>query len=104
MSYLVAKPEDRFSRDEAHLSVGINSYTALCFQLVNEVKQNLPFKDDSNNKENVGANPMDVVKMEESLDQQMEKTKFGPKAVMKKGVIGNFEPEYHIKAGPGGLP
>lgn len=70
-------------------------------KLVNEVKQNLPFKDDSNNKENVGANPMDVVKMEESLDQQMEKTKFGPKAVMKKGVIGNFEPEYHIKAGPG---
>ena len=74
--------------------------TPLCFQLVNDVKQKLPFKDDEN-KENVGANPMGVVKMEESLDQQLEKTKFGPKAIMKKGVLGNYEPNYQIKSGPG---
>ena len=76
--------------------------SALCLQLVNDVKQNLPFKDDEN-KENVGANPIGVVQMEESLDKQMEKTKFGPKAVMKKGTLGNYEPNYKIKSGPGML-
>ena len=76
--------------------------SALYLQLVNDVKQNLPFKDDDN-KENVGANPIGVVQMEESLDKQMEKTKFGPKAVMKKGTLGNYEPNYKIKSGPGML-
>ena len=72
----------------------------LPFQLAHDVKQMLPFKDD-NNKENVVANPIGVIKHEESLDQQMEKTKFGPKAVLKPGVLGNYEPEYQIKSGPG---
>ena len=59
----------------------------------------LPFKEESN-KENVVANPMDMVH-EESLDMQMKKDQFGPKAVLKKGVLGNYEPDYQIKSGPG---
>ena len=59
----------------------------------------LPFKEEPD-RENVVANPMDV-NHEESLDRQMEKTKFGPKAVLKRGVLGNYEPDEQSKSGPG---
>lgn len=44
----------------------------------------------------VVANPMDV-----KDDEQKEKNAYGPQAVLKPGVIGNYEPVYPTQKGPG---
>lgn len=66
------------------------------FQLAKEVKDLFPFNDP---KKNVLANPLDSP--EKSANISSDHKVYGPKSFLKKGVLGNYEPDYKIKHGPG---
>ncbi|KAK3591806.1 hypothetical protein CHS0354_007658 [Potamilus streckersoni] len=70
-------------------------------ELANDIKKLNPFKaEERKNEQNVAANPMDVVKRVEAAEEDAKK--HGPQAVMKKNVMGNYEPRnYPIRSGPG---
>lgn len=57
----------------------------------------LPFNDP---KKNVIANPLELGKHGAANDSSEHKV-YGPKTVFKRGVLGNFEPDYKNNHGPG---
>jgi len=69
----------------------------LSLQLAKEVKDLFPFNQDP--KKNVLANPLDIHANSSNTDNG--KKVYGPKTVFQKGILGNFEPDYKMKHGPG---
>ncbi|XP_060593944.1 LOW QUALITY PROTEIN: N-acetylgalactosaminyltransferase 7-like [Ruditapes philippinarum] len=64
-------------------------------KLANDVKEMLPFNDP---KKNVIANPLELPGS--ANDSSVHKV-YGPKSIFRSGVLGNYEPDYKIKHGPG---
>jgi hypothetical protein len=58
----------------------------------------LPFNDP---KKNVIANPLELPGS--ANDSSVHKV-YGPKSIFRSGVLGNYEPDYKIKHGPGMYP
>ena len=67
-------------------------------QLSDKIKDTFPLLE-KDREENVVPNPMDLEKHEDR--EQEEVKKYGPKSVLKPGVLGNYEPDYKIGNGPG---